>query len=110
MTVEREIRRRIRERGCIAFAEFMELALFWPPGGYYLQRRPIGASGDFYTSPHAHPAFGALLASVPLLIHLLNRQRHRPLEWAAMKFVLAAYRKTRRRAQLENLILLLLSV
>ncbi len=57
-----------------------------------------------------HPAlaFGALLASVPLLIHLLNRQRHRPLEWAAMKFVLAAYRKTRRRAQLENLLLLLL--
>ena len=62
MTVEREIRRRIRERGCISFAEFMELALFWPQGGYYLQRRPIGASGDFYTSPHAHPAFGALLS------------------------------------------------
>lgn len=57
-----------------------------------------------------HPglALGALLASVPLLIHLLNRQRHQPLPWAAMRFVMAAYRKTRRRAQLENLILLLL--
>lgn len=57
-----------------------------------------------------HPAlaFGTLLAAVPLLIHLLNRQRHQPLQWAAMKFVMAAYRRTRRRAQLENLILLLL--
>lgn len=53
-------------------------------------------------------ALGAALAAVPLLIHLLNRQRHRPLEWAAMRFVLAAYKKTRRRAQIENLILLLL--
>ncbi|HVS18309.1 MAG TPA: BatA domain-containing protein [Planctomycetota bacterium] len=58
----------------------------------------------------AHPAlaFGALLAAVPLVIHLLNRQRHRPLAWAAMRFVAAAYRRTRRRARLESLILLLL--
>lgn len=57
-----------------------------------------------------HPglAFGAALAAVPLLIHLLNRQRHRPMQWAAMRFVLAAYKRTRRRAQIENLILLLL--
>ena len=40
-----------------------------------------------------HPAlaFGALLAGVPLIIHLLNRQRHKPVPWAAMRFVLAAY-------------------
>ena len=53
-------------------------------------------------------AWGVALAVVPLIIHLLNRRRHRPLPWAAMRFVLAAYRKTRRRAQLENLLLLLL--
>lgn len=53
-------------------------------------------------------AAGALLAGVPLLIHLLNRQRHKPLDWAAMRFVEAAFRRTRRRSQLENLILLLL--
>ena len=53
-------------------------------------------------------AIGASLASVPLLIHLLNRQRYRPMQWAAMRFVLAAYKKTRRRVQLENLLLLLL--
>lgn len=57
---------------------------------------------------HSMLAWGALLAAVPLLIHLLNRQRHRPQPWAAMKFVLEAYRRTRRRAQLENLLLLLL--
>ncbi|MBL8859994.1 MAG: BatA domain-containing protein [Planctomycetes bacterium] len=58
----------------------------------------------------AHPAllWGLGLASVPILIHLLNRQRHKPMPWAAMRFVLAAYRKTRRRVQLENLLLLLL--
>lgn len=57
-----------------------------------------------------HPllAAGVLLASVPLIIHLLNRRRHKPVRWAAMRFVLAAYRKTRRRVQMENLLLLLL--
>lgn len=57
-----------------------------------------------------HPGLviGAALAAVPLLIHLLNRQRFKPLSWAAMRFVEAAYRKTRRRARLENLLLLLL--
>lgn len=53
-------------------------------------------------------AAAAGLAAVPLIIHLLNRQRYKPMEWAAMRFVLAAYRRTRRRVQLENLILLLL--
>jgi len=57
-----------------------------------------------------NPALVAGLAAValPLLIHLLNRQRHKPVRWAAMRFVLAAYKKTRRRVELENLLLLLL--
>ena len=62
MNVEAEIWRRIEERGAIAFAEFMELALFWPYGGYYISGDPIGPAGDFYTSPQVHPVFGALLA------------------------------------------------
>jgi hypothetical protein len=53
-------------------------------------------------------ALGAALCVVPLVIHLLNRQRHKPMQWAAMRFVLAAYKRTRRRAQLENLLLLLM--
>lgn len=61
MDLEIEIHRRIRERGKITFAEFMELALYWLEGGYYTNPDNIGASGDFYTSPGAHPAFAALV-------------------------------------------------
>jgi len=53
-------------------------------------------------------ALGALAALVPLVIHLLNRRRHRPLAFGALRFVLAAYRRTRRRAQMENWLLLAL--
>lgn len=62
MNAEYEVRRRIDERGKITFAEFMDVALYWPQGGYYTVREPVGAQGDFYTSPAVHPAFGALLA------------------------------------------------
>ena len=74
MSPEAEIRRRIRERGRITFAEFMELALYSPGGGYYMGRETVGPSGDYYTSPLVHPAFGALL-SVQLfqLWQLLDR-------------------------------------
>lgn len=41
----------------------MELALYSPQGGYYRSPTPIGPAGDYFTSPTAHPLFGALLAS-----------------------------------------------
>ena len=59
---ESEIRRRVAESGKITFAEFMRIALYHPTGGYYSSVSPFGAEGDYYTSPAAHPAFGALLA------------------------------------------------
>lgn len=59
---EAEIRRRISERGAITFAEFMDVALYLPDGGYYSSGNPFGPSGDYYTSPMAHPVFGALIA------------------------------------------------
>ena len=62
---EAEIRRRLGRRGRITFAEFMEVALYHPGGGYYAggaDGGPVGAAGDYYTSPVVHPAFGALLA------------------------------------------------
>ena len=62
MTAEAEIRHRITTRGPITFAEFMEVALYHPNGGYYTSGERVGATGDFYTSPSVHPAFGALLA------------------------------------------------
>ena len=55
---EQEIRRRIQQSGPMTFREFMELALYWPVGGYYTTR---SASSDYYTAPAAHPAFGALM-------------------------------------------------
>ena len=59
---EGEIRDRIAAKGKITFAEFMELALYHPGGGYYSRHRSPAAQGDYYTSPEAHPAFGALIA------------------------------------------------
>ena len=63
MNAEAEIRRRIAACGSMTFAEFMEIALYHPHGGYYASGERIGGDGDFYTSPSAHPAFGALLAA-----------------------------------------------
>ena len=54
------IERLIAEQGRITFARFMELALYGP-GGYYVNE-DRHRTGDYYTAPSAHPAFGALLA------------------------------------------------
>ena len=61
-SVEDVIRSSIQKQGQITFAEFMEKALYWPGGGYYTKRSPIGFSGDYYTSPSTHPIFGALIS------------------------------------------------
>jgi len=57
-----------------------------------------------------HPAIlgGLGLASLPIIIHLLNRRRFKMMEWAAMDFLLKAAVRNRRRVRLENLLLLLL--
>ena len=44
-------------------------------------------------------AFGVLAAAVPLIIHLLNRSRHKPMDWAAMRFARAAWKRIRRRTR-----------
>lgn len=49
---------------------------------------------------------GALAIGIPILIHLLARQRRKPIEWAAMRFLIEAFRKHKRRLQLEQLLLL----
>ena len=85
MSAESEVRRRIQERGKngkITFSEFMEIALYWPQGGYYTGREPVGAHGDYYTSPAVHPSFGALLA-----VQLLQMWRHmdRPTSFTVLE-------------------------
>ena len=55
------IRTLIRQNGKITFASFMNQAMFSPMGGYYSTAgRTVGR--DYYTSPMAHPVFGALLS------------------------------------------------
>src|SRR5262245_48437703 len=48
-----------------------------------------------------------LVALVPLLIHLINMMRHRRVQWAAMEFLLASYKKHRKWVWLKQLLLLL---
>ena len=56
--------RRIRDRGPLTVAAFMQLALYHPALGYYTRaRRRTGRAGDFYTSVDVGPQFGALLAA-----------------------------------------------
>ncbi|MFQ5506150.1 MAG: BatA domain-containing protein [Planctomycetota bacterium] len=52
--------------------------------------------------------WGTALASVPLIIHILNKRRYRTVKWAAMEFLLRAFKENRRRIRLEQLLLLLL--
>jgi SAM-dependent MidA family methyltransferase len=53
---------RIRARGPITFADFMETALFDPEDGYYTTRASLGFEGDYVTSADLGPAFGRSLA------------------------------------------------
>ena len=57
------IRVEIRASGPMAFARFMEVALYHPELGYYATgRRGPGRTSDFLTAPESHPIFGATLA------------------------------------------------
>jgi uncharacterized membrane protein len=52
----------------------------------------------------------ALAGAIPVIIHLLHRQKFKRVRWAAMEFLLRAIRKTQRRLRIENLLLLLLRI
>ena len=55
-----------------------------------------------FSTPAAALATLAGAASIPIIIHLLNRRRYRIVEWAAMRFLLAAKRQNVRRLRLEQ--------
>jgi hypothetical protein len=61
-----------------------------------------------FETPLAALAAAAGAASLPIIIHLLNRRRFRIVTWAAMRFLLAAQRKNTRKMRLEQLLLLIL--
>ncbi len=50
--------------------------------------------------------YGLAAASVPIILHLLNRRRFREVPWAAMRFLMAAIRKNQRRIRIEQWLLL----
>ncbi len=52
----------------------------------------------------------ALGGAIPVIIHLLHRQKFKRMRWAAMEFLLRALQKTRKRMQMENILLLLLRI
>jgi SAM-dependent MidA family methyltransferase len=56
-----QLRSRIESSGPLTFAEFMEAALYDPVEGFYA-RNSVGELGEFVTSPHVSPLFGALVA------------------------------------------------
>jgi hypothetical protein len=64
--------------------------------------------GFLFGTPLTALAVAVGAASLPIIIHLLNRKRYRVITWAAMRFLLAAQKKNTRRMRLEQLLLLAL--
>ena len=64
---------------------------------------------SFYLQPWSLLA-GSLLASAPIIIHLINRMRFKRVHWAAMEFLLKAQKRMKRKMIIEQLILLLLRI
>lgn len=62
--------------------------------------------GVLFASPLAVAAVAGGAAAVPIIIHLLNRKRYVVVNWAAMRFLLAAQKKNVRRLKLEQWLLL----
>ena len=56
----------------------------------------------------AHLLAGAAALVIPLIIHLLNRSRHRKVRWGAMHLLSRVVRTNQRRLRIQQLILLIL--
>src|SRR5262249_9334770 len=63
-----------------------------------------------FLTPLTALAAAAGAVSIPIIIHLLNRKRFRIVPWAAMRFLLAAQKRTVRKLRVEQWILLAVRV
>lgn len=62
--LEDKIKLFIQNNGPITFAKFMDFALYDREYGYYTRHsNKFGKSGDFYTSPTVHRAFGQVISN-----------------------------------------------
>ena len=50
--------------------------------------------------------YGLFAAAIPVIIHLLNRRRHRTIKWAAMQFLLKAAQESRGKKRLKHILIL----
>jgi SAM-dependent MidA family methyltransferase len=76
---------KIRKEGPVSFRDFMEMALFYPGSGYYVNEHdPVGDSGDYYTSPYITSAFGALMSKqLEEMWELLGKKKFTVVEYGA---------------------------
>src|ERR1700722_19960306 len=76
----------------------------------------MGKGNNNKNNIHSHPGpttflqpmvlFGLPLILAPIIIHLLNRMRHRPKPWAAMRFLVSATRNSVSHAKLRQFLVL----
>ena len=59
---------------------------------------------------HAYLLAFSIMAGVPVLLHMLKKGQPKRIIFPAMRFLLERQQKSRRRSQLQNLLLLLVRV
>lgn len=82
MALEDELRAVIQNTGPISIARYMAEALGHPKYGYYINKDPLGAKGDFTTAPEISQMFGEMLGlwlidcwqklGAPTSVHLIE--------------------------------------
>jgi NADH dehydrogenase [ubiquinone] 1 alpha subcomplex assembly factor 7 len=75
-TLGERLRARISREGPISVADYMQACLADARAGYYTSREPIGASGDFITSPEVSQIFGELIGLWAVTVwHAMGKPR-----------------------------------